>query len=288
MAPHGGLLSGSGDKNVKEKLSLAIREVEIQRKAIEQMRIRLDERRKTIFNAIVTAFEHQDERRAQVFSNEHVELQKVTRVVNASELALLHIVVRLETLRDVGDVMYALSTAFKEVKRIGKSIENLAPNLEVAANQINDSFTNILAELGALTPNVSIALSDTPQEIFAKAQALIKERATELGELPRSIEDTETSKGLSILEQTKRIALLASGEDSEPDEEEFKPMILIGDSEPEEDPDRAVRSYIHERGTDKIDVLACSAQLNLPVDLVEQAYIKLLSERRSARSSNSS
>ncbi len=284
MAPHGGLLSGSSDKNVKEKISFAIREVEIQRKEVEQMRIRLDERRKTIFNAIVRAYEQQDEMRAQVFSNEHVELQKVTRVVNASELALLHIVVRLETLRDVGDVMYALSSAFKEVKRIGKSIENLAPNLETAASEINDSFTNILAELGVLTPNVSIALSDTPQEIFAKAQALIKERTSELGELPRSIESMETSQGTSILEQTRRIALLASGDDADT-EEEFKPTILVGESDPDGDPDRAVRSYIRERGTDKIDVIDCSAQLNLPVDLVEQAYIKLLSERRSTHSS---
>jgi division protein CdvB (Snf7/Vps24/ESCRT-III family) len=286
MAPRVGLLSGSGDKSVKEKISLAIREVEVQRKEVEQLRVRLNERRNSIFNAIVRAYEQQDEMRARVFSNEHVELQKVTRVVSASELALLHIVVRLETLRDVGDVMYALSSAFKEVKRIGKSIENLAPNLETAANEINDSFTNILAELGVLTPNVSIALSDTPQEIFAKAQALIKERTSELGELPRSMEQMENAKGTSLLEQTKKIALLASGEDTDADsEEEFKPTILVGEREPEEDPDHAVRGYIRERGTEKIDIIDCSAQLNLPVDLVEQAYIKLLSERRPNASS---
>ena len=274
MAPHVGF-STSTDKNLKEKINLAIRQVEVQRKDVEQMRFRLDERRRTIFNAIVRAYEQQDEMRARVFSNEHVELQKVTRVVNASELALLHIVVRLETLRDVGDVMYALSSAFKEVKRIGKSIENLAPNLEAAASEINDSFTNILAELGVLTPNVSIALSDTPQEIFDKAQQLIRERTSELGELPKSIEEMEVSEGASILERTKKIALLASGDDSDEEEndEEFKPTILVGEeSTDEEDPDRAVRNYVYERGNDKIDVLDCSAQLNLPVDLVEQAF----------------
>src|SRR5579863_5057583 len=141
MAPGMGLIPGSRDKKLKEKISYAIREIELQRKEVEQLRLRLDERRKNIFNAIVRAYEEQDEMRARVFSGEHVELQKVTRVIKASELALLHIVVRLETLRDVGDVTYALAGAFKEVKRIGKSVENLAPNLQTAASEINDSFT---------------------------------------------------------------------------------------------------------------------------------------------------
>lgn len=273
--------SGSEDKNLKERISFAIRQVEIQRKEVEQLRYRLDERRKTIFGAIVRAYEQQDDMRARVLSNEHVELQKVTRVVSASELALLHITVRLETLRDVGDVMFALSNAFKEVKRIGKSIQNLTPNLDAAASEINDSFSNILAELGILTPSISLALTDTPKEILDKAQQLISERTSELGQLPRSIEQIDRSEGASILERTKRIALLASGDasgENGEDDEEFKPTIMVSDGSPNRDPERAIRDYVYEIGNDRIDVLDCSAQLNLPVDLVEQTYIKLLSE----------
>src|SRR5487761_961673 len=245
MAPPLGIFSDGKNEGLKEKISYAIKQVDVQRKELEHLRFRLEERRASIFNATVRAIEQGDEMRAKVLSGEHVELQRIARVVNASELALLHIIVRLETLRDVGEVMYVLSNAFKEVKRIGKSIENLAPNLEAAASEINDSFTNILAELGVLTPNVSIALSDTPQEIFDKAQQLIRERTSELGELPKSIEEMEVSEGASILERTKKIALLASGDDSDEEEndEEFKPTILVGEeSTDEEDPDRAVRN----------------------------------------------
>ena len=273
--------TNSHDKNLKDKITYAIKQVEIQRKEVEQLRFRLDERRRVIFNATVRAIEQNDEMRARVLSGEHVELQKVTKMVNASELSLLHIAVRLETLRDVGDVMYALSNAFREVKKIGKSIENLAPNLEATAGEINDSFTNILAELGVLTPNISVALTDKPQEIFEKAQQLISERTSELADLPRSIQESE---GTTILERTKKIALLATeGEESE----EFRPTLLVGESS-RTDPDLAIRNYVSETGTEKIDVLACSAQLNLPVDLVEQAYIKLLSERRQLTNEKSS
>jgi hypothetical protein len=43
------------------------------------------------------------------------------------------------------------------------------------------------------------------------------------------------------------------------------------------DPELAIKSYMREKGQEHIDVIDCSAQLNLPVDQVEQAYIKLLS-----------
>ena len=277
-----GIFSEGGDKDLKEKITYAIRQVEVQRKELEQLRFRLEGRRTSIFNAIVRAVEQADEMRARVLSGEHAELQKITRVVNASELALLHIVVRLETMRDVGDVMYVLSNAFKAVKRIGKSMSEIAPNLEAAANEINDSFSNILSELGILTPSINIALTDTPQEIFDKAQQVIHERTTELSELPKSLQEAESAKGESIFQRTKRIALLATDDESgeaESDESEFKPVIL-GDGEPMRlDVEMAVRDYVRERSSEKIDILDCSAQLNLPVDLVEQAYIKLLSER---------
>jgi len=39
-------------------------------------------------------------------------------------------------------------------------------------------------------------------------------------------------------------------------------------------------------GSAKLDVIDASAQLNLPVDLVEQAYIKVLSDKRFFSHSN--
>src|SRR5487761_467514 len=282
MPPPLGIFSDGKDDGLKEKINYAIRQVDIQRKELDRLRFRLEERRASIFNATVRAIEQGDELRANVLSGEHVELQRIARVVNASELALLHILVRLETLRDVGEVMYVLSNAFKAVKRIGKSVSEVAPNLEAMANEINGSFSGILSELGVLTPNVNIALTDTPQEIFDKAQELIRERTSELSELPKSVQQAEAENLESIIERTKRIALLATEDDSEggSDDSEFRPVLLGGTGPTRNEAESAVRNYLRERNSEKFDLMSCSAQLNLPVDLVEQAYIKLLSEGR--------
>lgn len=269
------------DKGLKEKLSYAIREVEVQRKDLEQLRFRLEERRKAMFDSTVRAIEKNDETRARVLAAEHMELQKISRVVNASELALLHISVRLETIRDVGDIMFVLTNAFKAVKKIGKSISNVGPDLERTATEINDSLSNILAELGVLSPSVNLALTDTPSEIFRKAQTLINERTSELEELPKSIGQADVD-GESIFERTKRVAILATDDESEDDvnTEEFKPVIYSSYASTPSDPEYAVQNYIKETGSSKINIVDASAQLNLPVDLVEQAYIKVLADKK--------
>ncbi|MGI0092393.1 MAG: hypothetical protein ACREBS_11865 [Nitrososphaerales archaeon] len=273
-------------------MSAAIRQVDIQRKELEQLRSRLEERRKSMFDSTVRAIEKNDEMRARVLAGEHVELQKITRVVDASELALLHIGVRLETIRDVGDVMYVLTNAFKAVKKIGKSVAEVAPNLEQAAIEINDSFSNILVELGLLSPTVTLSLGDTPSEIFRKAQELINERTSELSDLPVSIQDMGGAPE-SIFERTRKVALLATENDEEQldggiDSEEFKPILMSSSSGGAPvDLELAVRNYLKESGSSKIDIIGASAQLNLPVDLVEQAYIKVIVEKQFTVNSSS-
>ncbi len=268
------------EKNIKEKISAAIRQIDLQRKELEQLRCRLEERRKLMFDATVRAIEKHDEMRARVLAGEHIELQKIGKVVNASELALIHISVRLETLRDVGDIMFVLTTAFKAVRKIGKSVAEVAPNLEQAASEINESFTNILSELGMVSPNVTLSLSDTPTEIVQKAQQLITDRTSELFDLPKSLPAVNPGRE-SIFEQTKKVALLATeGDDDDLESDEFKPVLY---SQPVETPvntEIVVRDYIRRAGNIKIDVSNASAELNLPVDLVEQAYIKVLAESK--------
>jgi len=235
-----------------------------------------------MFDSTVRAIEKEDEMRARVLAGEHVELQKITRVVNAAEIALLQISVRMETIRDVGDVMYVLSSAFKTVKKIGKQISEVAPNLEQSASEINESLSSILSELGVVTPSVNIGINDSPGEIFEKAQKLINERASELSDLPRSIERIGEAEDLSVFERTRRVAELATEGEEGLDESEFKPILLSSADEEvtSYDPENQVRSYIKNAGANmsKFDITDASAQLNLPVDLVEQAYIKVLRE----------
>jgi len=295
LAPSLGVFSANdSDRGLKDKINSSLRQIEAQRKELEMLRSRLEDRRHTMFDATIRAIEKSDEMTARVLEGEHTELQKIIKVVIASELALLHICVRLETIRDVGDIMSVLSNAFKSVKRVGKSVSEIAPNMEQAASEINGSFANILTELRMISPSVNLSPMDTPNEIFEKAQKLIGDRTLELENLPRNMTQAITEEE-SIFEKSKRIALLATeGDDSGEDEqEEFKPELFSSGTASNfevpvaRDPELAVRNYLLRIGTSKLNVADASAQLNLPVDLVEQAYIKVLADKRFFGHSNS-
>lgn len=286
MAPSLGVFSTTEtDRGLKDKINSSLRQIEAQRKELEMLKGRLEDRRRTMFDATIRAIEKSDEMTARVLEGEHAELQKIIRVVVTSEIALLHICIRLETIRDVGDIMSVLSNAFKSVKKVGKSVSEIAPNMDQAAAEINGSFTNVMAELKMISPSVNISLTDSPNEIFQKAQKLIEDRTLELENLPRNL--SETMREESIFEKSKKIALLATEGDDSPDgdEDEFKPELFsTGVANFEQpvarDPESAVRNYLARMGNSKMDVVNASAQLNLPVDLVEQAYIKVLSDKR--------
>jgi len=278
------------DRGIKDKINSSLRQIEVQRKELDILKARLEDRRRVMFESTIRAIEKSDEVTARVLEGEHSELQKIIRVVIASEVALLHICVRLETIRDVGDIMSVLSNAFKSVRKVGKSVSEIAPNMEQAAAEINGSFSNILAELKMVSPNVNISLTDSPNEIFEKAQKLIGDRTLELENLPRNLAETMTEE--SIYEKSKKIALLATeGDEGENDEEQFKPELYSSGTNYERpiarDPESAVRNYLARMGSSKLDVMNASAQLNLPVDLVEQAYIKVLEDQRFLSRSNS-
>jgi division protein CdvB (Snf7/Vps24/ESCRT-III family) len=286
LVPSLGVFSpAESDRGLKDKINASLRQIEAQRKELDLLRSRLEERRRAMFDATIRAIEKSDEMTARVLEGEHAELQKIIKVVMASELALLHICVRLETIRDVGDIMSVLSNAFRSVKKVGKSVSEIAPNMEQAASEINGTFSNILTDLRMISPDVNISPMDTPSEIFEKAQKLIGDRTLEIENLPRNLSEAMIEEE-SIFEKSKRIAMLATeGDAPDGDEEEFRPELYSSggtsfDQPVVRDPEIAVKNYLSRMGTSKLDVANASAQLNLPVDLVEQAYIKVLADKR--------
>jgi division protein CdvB (Snf7/Vps24/ESCRT-III family) len=113
---------GRGD-GIKPKISSTIKEIEYHRKELENLRVKLEQRRKALFDTTVKAMMTKDQSKATIYANEWAELRKVGKVVYASELALTQVVLRLESIVDVGDVMSHMSMAFKVLHKVNKTVQ---------------------------------------------------------------------------------------------------------------------------------------------------------------------
>jgi division protein CdvB (Snf7/Vps24/ESCRT-III family) len=262
-----------GNDNLKQKLASAANKIESHKREIAMLRLRLEHRRQSLFEQVVQAIEARDDSRSSVFAVELSEIKKVLRVVKVSELALTQIIVRIQSIKDVGDVYVNMNESFKIMKSISKSISGVVPALENATDEVNNSLSETLAGLGNLSPTISLDLKhESEQDIFEKAKLFTEEKTMELNDdIPRSI---ASANGDSVFEKIERVALLATDDGSS--EPVFKPVLLSKSNKTAAAEDK-VFNYI-DRRSGHLNILDAAVALNLPADEVEKTVIKLVSE----------
>lgn len=272
-----GILDRFLNKNqgLKKKLILASKRIEFHKREVVNLRFRLESRRQSIFDKTVKSLENRDEETAKILSGELAEVKKVLQVVKSSELALSQIIIRLESIRDVGDVFENMNNSFDIMRGINKSVSGVVPSLENATEEVNNTLTETLANLGNLSPSISLDLKhEDGHELFEKAKRFAEEKAMETHDvLPTSLLD---AKGDTLLEKASKIALLANGEPA--DENEFKVTML---SQPKKDNplDNKVYNYIMNKNK-RLNVLDAATALNVSSDEIEKVVFKLVSEGR--------
>lgn len=264
------LFGGGG--GLKKKLIAAAKRIEVHKREVAALGLRLESRRQSLFEQVVRAIERRDDNRASVYAVELSEVKKVLRVVRVSELALTQIIVRIESIRDVGDVFANMNEAFKIMKNISKSVSGVVPALENATDEVNTTLSETLVNLGNLSPSISLDIqNEGGEELFEKAKLFAEEKAMELRDgFPQSL---LSASGDSILDKAQKVALLATGEPSE--ESEFQPTVI---SKPKEksNAEESVFNYINTKNG-CLNVIEAAIALNLPADEVEKAVFKMVS-----------
>ncbi len=261
------------EENVKPKLASTIKEIELHRKELENLRAKLEQRRKALFDTTVKAMMAKDQSKATVYANEWSELRKVGKVVYASELALTQVVLRLESILDVGDVMYHMSMAFKVLRKVNKTVQGLVPSLDQASSEINNALTETMAGMENISPSISMNIqTESGEELVEEARKLAEQRAEEMKRTlalsPRQIQEAEAFD--------RRVSLL---EGAEEDDEEAGFLGTMYRPQPVEEAEEQVLQYaaIHNGN---VDITDASSTLKLPSDEVEQAMLTLLAQGR--------
>ena len=263
---------GGGD-GLKKKLISAARRIEVHKREVISLRLRLENRRQSLFEKVVRAIEHKDDDSASIFAVELTEVKKVLKVVKVSELALMQIIVRLESIRDVGDVYSNMNDAFKIMRGVNKSVSGVVPSLENATEEVNTTLSETLADLGNLSSSVSLDVThEGGKELFEKAKLFAEEKVLELNEgIPSSV---LSANGDSLFEKAKQVAMLANGEVS--DEKDFQ-VTMLSQPDRKKTVDEKVYKYIMNKNK-RLNVIDAADALNLPIDEVEKTVFKLVSE----------
>jgi division protein CdvB (Snf7/Vps24/ESCRT-III family) len=259
---------------VKPKIASTIKEIELHRRELENLRVKLDQRRKGLFETTVKAMLAKDRSKASVYANEWAELRKVGKVVYASELALTQVILRLESIVDVGDVMSHMSMAFKVLRKVNKTVQGLVPSLDQASDEINNALTETMTEMGHVSPSITLNIqTESGEELVEQARLLAEERAEEM---KRSLVVSPVQMQKDAEEIGRKVQLLATGEE---DDDEASTLGTLYATQPDADAEEQVLKYAAIHNGD-VDIADASTVLKLPPDDIEQAMLKLMSDGR--------
>ena len=254
---------------LRDKINRAMKGVEVHRRELDNLKARLETRKKGLYEMMLKAKQNREEGKVIVFANELAELKKVMHVVSTSQLALTQIVTRMESMRDVGDAIFQMSSAMQEVGKANKSVSGIIPSFHGITDEINMTFTETMADLGHVSPNIAINLeNDSTSDIIEAAERFAEEKVSELkidvGLVPKA-------KQHRLMDSMKKVAIAATDNEVE----EFKPIFL---SRPRSDAvEERVEQYYRSSGG-KFTFLEAAAELQLPIRDIELAAVSLASK----------
>ena len=257
----------------KQKISFAIREIETHRRELQTLKEQLEERRQDLFGLALKAYGEKSEARASVYSSEHSEIDSVIRAVGTGELALTQINIRLESIKDIGDVINHMTSAFNTARKIGKNASQLVPALENISEEVNSTMNETLTQLGNISPSLTIdTRTSSGADIIEKAKKYAGQQLSDLPELPPILDST---RGKSLLDKVENVAVLAAG-----GEIGSSPSLSVQTSTRRQtEVEKRVLDY-SLRAKGGMNILEASMVLDLAPDEVERIYLKLVSERK--------
>jgi len=275
---------------IGEVIFQTVRKLKTQQVRLEHATVRLRERDRSLFNACVTQVRLKRPERAVICANELSEVRKVLKMVMQCHLALERIILRLETIKEVSEIMADLKPALKSLHSLTRTMVNIMPDVAQELQKVNDSISETLAmtkmnSSDAIAPLT--AKTEAGEEILKEVSGVLEKQLSEQLPAPPVSAAPRTVAAPQESIKKQMIALSATcSEVTEPFEErahgetqsyvKYKDVKLRGVSftiERQKPLEDAILQYAKERG--EIDLEQCASELSVPHEDIEKALESL-------------
>lgn len=191
---------------LKDALDDTILRLSKQKKKLDLLGCKLKARERSLFDSCTSALTKKDSERARIFSNELVEIKKINKTVNSGILLLEQLIIRMETIREVGSTFAQLRPTLEVVKEISGHLSEVMPEVSNELSHIGSILDE--AMVGMNIDAVQDSVVRIPESIIGDQ---ILEEASDL--LRTRIEDEIPVPPAQLERQVKAIAI--GGEEEE-------------------------------------------------------------------------
>jgi division protein CdvB (Snf7/Vps24/ESCRT-III family) len=165
---------------LKPRIEEAQKKLQMQIAKLEGMSSKMQEKDKVIFSRIVKAIQNHDSHYGKLLSGELSQIRKMIKMIDSAKTAFEQIQLRLNTITEMGDVVFTLGPAVNAIKGIQGGLSSMMPQADQSFEQISDLLGNIMtgsSQMSASTgiDSSSIKLDEEAMDILQEATSLVEE-----------------------------------------------------------------------------------------------------------------
>jgi len=172
---------------ISPRINEILIQLRVQAEKLRRTYQRLVARDRELFEACVGAEQERDRDRATMYANEIAQLRKMGRTILKSQISLEKVILRLETIKDFGDVMNVLAPATMIVKQIQSELSGIVPEVAHNLGVIDEMLESVIVEAGSFTgATTAIMVADSEaRKILEEAAEIAAQRMSkQFPELP--------------------------------------------------------------------------------------------------------
>lgn len=180
---------------MEDKMLKIITQLRVQAEKLNRTSQRLTGRGRELFDQCVRAETEKDSARAYIYANEISQLRKMSRTVLRSQMSLEKVILRLETVREFGDVLNVLGPASSIIRQVQGELSGVVPEVASSLSQVDEMLDGLIVEAGNVTgATVDVVVRDEEaQKILQEASEIAAQRMkTSFPDLPEAYKHLES------------------------------------------------------------------------------------------------
>ena len=183
---------------VREVANKSILTLRIQQNKLEQASFRLRERDRILFETCMGALKKNNREKAAMCATELAEVRKLVKFLYNVQLAIERVVLRLETIKELGDIVADLKPALRLLQGVSQELFQILPDVSSELNTVNDAIQDTLRAAKIQTDENIIPVNQKTaggEEILKEVTSFMQQKLSEtLPEPPVTASTKEKEK----------------------------------------------------------------------------------------------
>lgn len=166
---------------LRDRITTTVYRLNMVQRKLEDSRLRMEQKHKTLFNKCVKAQEAKDNATAIMYANECSQVRKMAQTLVTSQLAIEQVVLRIETVQDFGDVAAEIIPAAAIVRSVKGRLAGVIPEVSMQLSGIGQTLDSLVLEVGEATGQSwnMMASGEEAEKILSEASTIAEQRIRE-------------------------------------------------------------------------------------------------------------